>query len=177
MQNFSFNFFLFFFLVRAEGSSVTRWLDYLFPYKTVHLTQKHNKFAKIGWTFCQILDKPLRNSQGLFKNSKVAKFRQSWSHWQSGGQKWGSISKEIGCRFLAWNFSFFVLLLTNLSLGKVSSSEGRDVVQSVMWSLPNTYSRQFVNFFAPLQCDPVSKLKVAQMFPKVAQKVPTVVFT
>ena len=58
--------------------SVTRWLDYLFnicPFTT--FVQKHNKFAKVVWTFRQILSKSSRSDQTLLNCARVADFAQS----------------------------------------------------------------------------------------------------
>ena len=63
--------------------SETRWPGYsmfahLQPWKFI---QKHEKFAKAGSKFCQILNNQTLTIAKDWKISKVAKFRPVWSHW------------------------------------------------------------------------------------------------
>ena len=46
----------------------------------IKLAKKCNKFAKVGLTFYQLINKPQKFSQDLHNVTKKANFRQIWSH-------------------------------------------------------------------------------------------------
>ena len=59
-------------------ASVSRWLNYFKVCGYLQqciLAQKHNTFAKIRLTFCQILNKPSKMCPRLLNCAKVAKQR------------------------------------------------------------------------------------------------------
>ena len=60
--------FIFFYVEKRVLTSVIRCIDYLFniwPFKSINFRPIACKFAKSGWTFCQIFCKPSKNYQRL----------------------------------------------------------------------------------------------------------------
>ena len=60
--------FIFFYVEKRVLTSMIRCIDYLFniwPFKSINFRPIACKFAKSGWTFCQIFCKPSKNYQRL----------------------------------------------------------------------------------------------------------------
>ena len=67
----------------VQCDQMARLCFIFWPFTTTKNYPKPQHIAKVGLKVCQILKKLLKIAIDFKKISKVAKFRQTWSHWDS----------------------------------------------------------------------------------------------